>query len=95
MTSMLDQLVNEYEAAARRLTELHRRWGWIVLLGPPQPGQGAPTIPRDQLALEEEMRQAWDDYVEKRNAYLLAQASRSRLRTTDRLPGFPCGVWFR
>jgi hypothetical protein len=54
------------------LTELHRRWGWIVLLGPRQPGQGAPTIPRDQLDLEEEMRQAWDDYVEKRNAYLLA-----------------------
>jgi hypothetical protein len=72
MTSMLDQLVNEYEAAARRLTELHRRWGWIVLLGPRQPGQGAPTIPRDQLDLEEEMRQAWDDYVEKRNAYLVA-----------------------
>ena len=32
--------------------------------------------------------------VEKRNAYLLAQASRSRLRTTDRLPGFPCGFGF-
>jgi len=72
MTSMLDPLVNEYEAAARRLTQLHRRWGWIVLLGPRQPGQGAPTIPRDQLNLEEEMRQAWDDYVEKRNAYLVA-----------------------
>src|SRR4029453_5784972 len=39
MTSSLDQLVNEYEAAARRLTELHRRWGWIVLLGPRQPGR--------------------------------------------------------
>ena len=75
MTSMLDQLVNEYEAAARRLTQLHRRWGWIVLLGPRQPEQGAPTIPRDQLDLEEEMRQAWDDYVEKRNAYLLAAGS--------------------
>jgi hypothetical protein len=72
MTGSLDQLVNEYEAAARRLTELHRRWGWIVLLGPRQPGQAPPTIPRDQLDLEEEMRQAWDDYVEKRNAYLLA-----------------------
>jgi hypothetical protein len=72
MTSMLDQLVNEYEAAARRLTDLNRRWGWIVLLGPRQPGQGAPTIPRDQLDLEEEMRQAWDDYVDKRNAYLVA-----------------------
>jgi hypothetical protein len=72
MTSSLDPLVNEYEAAARRLTELHRRWGWIVVLGPRQPGQGAPTIPPDQLDLEEEMRQAWDDYVEKRNAYLLA-----------------------
>jgi hypothetical protein len=34
MTSSLDQLVNEYEAAASRFTELHRRWGWIVLLGP-------------------------------------------------------------
>jgi hypothetical protein len=72
MTSMLDQLVNEYETAARRLTDLNRRWGWIVLLGPRQPGQGAPTIARDQLDLEEEMRQAWDDYVDKRNAYLVA-----------------------
>jgi hypothetical protein len=72
MTSILDPLVNEYEAAARRLTELHRRWGWIILLGPSRPGQGAPTIPRDQLDLEEEMRQAWDDYVERRNAYLVA-----------------------
>jgi hypothetical protein len=51
MTSMLDQLVNEYEAAARRLTDLHRRWGWIVLLGPRQAGQAPPTIPRDQLDL--------------------------------------------
>jgi hypothetical protein len=72
MTSSVDQLVNEYEAAARRLTDLNRRWGWIVLLGPRQPGQGAPTIARDQLDLEEEMRQAWDDYVDKRNAYLVA-----------------------
>ena len=41
-------------------------------MGRASPGQGALTIPRDQLDLEEEMRQAWDDYVEKRNAYLLA-----------------------
>jgi hypothetical protein len=46
MTSSLDQLVNEYEAAARRLTQLHRRWGWIVLLGPRQPEQGAPSASR-------------------------------------------------
>jgi hypothetical protein len=72
MTSSLDPLVNEYEASARRLTELHRRWGWIVLLGLRQPGQGAPTITREQLDLEEEMRQAWHHYVEKRNAYLVA-----------------------
>jgi hypothetical protein len=72
MTSMLDQLVNEYEAAARRLTELNRRWGWIVLLGPRQPDQAPPTIPRDQLDLEEQIQQAWADYIEKRNAYLVA-----------------------
>ena len=72
MTSSLDQLVNEYEAAARRLTELHRRWGWIVLLGPRLPGQGASTIPRDQLDLEEQIQRAWADYIEKRNAYLAA-----------------------
>jgi hypothetical protein len=72
MTSSVDRLVNEYEAAAIRLTDLHRRWGWIVLLGPRQPGQAAPTIPRDQLDLEEETQQGWDDYVEKRNAYLVA-----------------------
>jgi hypothetical protein len=41
-------------------------------LGRASPGQAPPTIPRDQLDLEEEMRQAWDDYVEKRNAYLAA-----------------------
>jgi hypothetical protein len=72
MTGILDQLVNEYEAAASRLTELHRRWGWIVLLGPRQPGQAAPTIPHDQLDLEEQIQQAWADYIEKRNAYLVA-----------------------
>jgi hypothetical protein len=72
MTSSLYRLVNEYEAAAIRVTDLHRRWGWIILLGPRQLGQAPPTIPRDQLDLEEEMRQAWDDYIEKRNAYLLA-----------------------
>jgi hypothetical protein len=72
MSSMLDQLVNEYEAAASRLTDLHRRWGWIVLLGPRQPGQAPPTIPRDQLDLEEQIQQAWADYIEKRNAYLAA-----------------------
>jgi hypothetical protein len=72
MTSSLDQLVNEYEAAARRLSDLHRRWGWIILLGPRQPGQAPPTIPRDQLDLEEQIQQAWADYIEKRNAYLVA-----------------------
>jgi len=72
MTSSLGPLVNEYEAAARRLTDLHRRWGWIVLLGPRQPGQAAPTIPPDQLDLEEQIQQAWANYIEKRNAYLLA-----------------------
>jgi hypothetical protein len=72
MTDPLDQLVNEYEAAASRLTDLHRRWGWIVLLGPREPGQAAPTMPRDQLDLEEQIQQAWADYVEKRNAYLAA-----------------------
>lgn len=71
MLVMARQVVRPNEAAGRRLTE-HRRWVWIVLLGPRQPGQGAPTIPRDQLDLEEEMRQAWGDYVEKRNAYLVA-----------------------
>src|SRR4029453_15126186 len=45
MTDPLDQLVNEYEAAASRLTELHRRWGWIVLLGPRLPGPGPSRIP--------------------------------------------------
>jgi hypothetical protein len=84
MNSSLDPLVNEHEAAARRLAELHPRVGWIVLLGPRQPGQGAPTIPRDQLDLEEEMRQARDDYVEKRNAYWSRLASRSRLKRSPR-----------
>ena len=72
MTSSLYQLVNEYEAAAIRLTDLPRRWGWIILLGPRQPGQAPPTIPRDHLDLEEQIQQAWADYIEKRNAYLVA-----------------------
>ena len=41
-------------------------------MGRASQAKAAPTIPRDQLDLEEEMRQAWDDYIEKRNAYLLA-----------------------
>jgi hypothetical protein len=67
---MLDQLVNEYEAAARRLTELHRRWDGSFSLGRASPGRERRRSHATRL--EEEMRQAWDDNVEKRNAYLVA-----------------------
>jgi hypothetical protein len=34
MTGMLDQLLAEYVAAARRIAELHRRWERMALSDP-------------------------------------------------------------
>jgi hypothetical protein len=72
MTSILDPLVQRIRSRCETPHRAASALGIIILLGPSRPGQGAPTIPRDQLDLEEEMRQAWDDYVERRNAYLVA-----------------------
>jgi hypothetical protein len=67
-----DELVNEYETAARRCSVLQRHWEQMILVEPLRPGEEAPTITREQINLEDEIRRAWDDYVAKRNAYLAA-----------------------
>jgi hypothetical protein len=72
MSGALDQLLEGYEAAARRIAELHRRWEQMALSDPLEPGQDAWHLTQGQLDLEDQIRQVWDDYIERRNAYLAA-----------------------
>jgi hypothetical protein len=72
MTDALDQLLAEYEAAARRIAALHRRWEAMALSDPLERGQDAWHMRQGQLDLEDQIRQLWDVYIEKRNAYLAA-----------------------
>jgi len=68
----LDQLHDDYVTALKRSSQLHRRWDDTVSVEPLQPGQKTPTVPPEQLALEREMREAWDDYIVKGDAYWAA-----------------------
>jgi hypothetical protein len=68
----LDQLHDDYVTALKRSSQLHRRWDDTVSVEPLQPGQETPTVPPEQLALEREMREAWDDYIVKGDAYWAA-----------------------
>jgi hypothetical protein len=72
MTGAVDQLLVEYEAAARRIAALHRRWEGMALSDPLEPGQDAWQMRQGQLDLEDQIRELWDVYIEKRNAYLAA-----------------------
>jgi hypothetical protein len=72
MSGMLDQLLAEYEAAARRIAALHRRWERMALSDPLERGQDAWHMRQGQLDLEDQIRKLWDEYIEKRNAYLAA-----------------------
>jgi hypothetical protein len=65
-----DEVLAEYEAAARRSSALGHRWEQMVLIEPLRPGEHEPTITREQIELEDEMLRAWQDYLAKRNAYL-------------------------
>jgi hypothetical protein len=65
MSGMLDQLLAEYEAAARRIAALHRRWERMALSDPLERGQDAWHMRQGQLDLEDQIRKLWDDYIEK------------------------------
>jgi hypothetical protein len=65
----IDDLHDEYVAAAKRHRELHQRWERTFPITERQPGQEASIIPPEQIDLEEEMREAWSDFLAKRNAY--------------------------
>jgi hypothetical protein len=67
-----DEVLAEYEAAARRSSVLGHRWELMVLIDPLRPGEYEPTITSEQIELEDEMLRAWEDYLAKRNAYLAA-----------------------
>jgi hypothetical protein len=51
-----DEVLAEYEAAARRSSVLGHRWEQMVLIEPLRPGEHEPTITREQIELEDEMR---------------------------------------
>jgi hypothetical protein len=70
MTGMLDQGLLEYELAARRIAALHRRWEQMALSDPLERGQDAWHMRQGQLDLEDQIRELWDIYIEKRDAYL-------------------------
>jgi hypothetical protein len=70
MTGMLDQLLAEYMAAARRIAALHRRWEGMALSDPLERGQDAWHMRQGQLDLEDQIRELWGIYIEKRDAYL-------------------------
>jgi hypothetical protein len=70
-----DELLAEYEAAARRSSTLGHRWEQMVLIEPLRPGEHEPTITPEQIKLEDEMLRAWEDYLTKRNAYLAATST--------------------
>jgi hypothetical protein len=70
-----DEVLAEYEAAARRSSALGHRWEQMVLIEPLRPGEHEPTITREQIELEDEMLRAWEDYLAKRNAYLAATST--------------------
>jgi hypothetical protein len=62
----------EYEAAARHMADMHRRWEQMVFFEPLQPGVQTWIITREQLDLEEQIPHAWVHYIAKRDAYLAA-----------------------
>jgi hypothetical protein len=70
-----DEVLAEYEAAARRSSALGHRWEQMVLIEPLRPGEHEPTITREQIELEDEMLRAWEDYLTKRNVYLAATST--------------------
>jgi hypothetical protein len=75
MSEIPDPLGAAYETAARRLSELHRRWEQMVLSDPLDYRQDQWRITSGQLDLEEQIRRLWDDYIEIRNAYATAADS--------------------
>jgi hypothetical protein len=70
MTGTLDQLLAEYMAAARRIAALHRRWEGMAPSDPLERGQDAWHMRQGQLDLEDQIRELWGIYIEKRDAYL-------------------------
>jgi hypothetical protein len=74
----LEELHDDYVAAAKRHRELYQWWERTFPVTERQPGQEAPIIPPEQIDLEEEIREAWSDFLAKRNTYdaaLRSQAS--------------------
>jgi hypothetical protein len=54
------------------IAALHRRWEGMALSDPLERGQDAWHLTQGQLDLEDQIRQLWEDYLTKRNAYLAA-----------------------
>jgi hypothetical protein len=72
MSETPDPLGAAYETAARRLSELNRRWEHMVLSDPLEYGQDQWRLTPEQVALEEQIRHLWDEYVHVRDAYMTA-----------------------
>jgi hypothetical protein len=72
MSETPDPLGAAYETAARRLSELNRRWEHMVLSDPLEYGQDQWRVTPQQVALEEQIHRLWHDYIDIRNAYLTA-----------------------
>src|SRR4029453_1072479 len=72
MSGMPDQLLAEYEAAARRIAALHGRRERMAQSDPLERGQGAWHMGQGPLDPGDQARKLWDEYIEKRNAFLAA-----------------------
>ena len=51
---------------------MHRRWEGMALSDPLERGQDAWHMRQGQLDLEDQIRELWGIYIERRNAYLAA-----------------------
>jgi hypothetical protein len=68
-----EELYEQYVEALRRLSAAQERWESVrIPPAPLQPGQEPPRLSREQIDAERGLAEAWDAYVEKRDAYYRA-----------------------